>query len=58
MPEPPSPDTVSFAGADGLSWVAEAAEAAWVRGTVAAAPRAVGSLPGAAVVKRNPVRTV
>ncbi len=49
---------VAFHGGGGLSWRALPQEAAWVREALAPDPAAAERLPGARVVKRNPVRTV
>ena len=54
----PEPGVESFVGRGGLLWRALPAEAAWVRSALAADPDGVALLPGATVVKRNPVRTV
>jgi tRNA A-37 threonylcarbamoyl transferase component Bud32 len=48
----------SFAGARGLAWTADPAEADWVREVLAPDPDGVARLPGATEVKRNPVRSV
>ena len=55
MPDRP---VETFAGASGLLWRSVADEAAWLRDFVAARPEALLELPGAVVVKENPVRRV
>ncbi|MHC4820618.1 MAG: lipopolysaccharide kinase InaA family protein [Planctomycetota bacterium] len=48
----------SFEGKGGLLWRSVEDEAAWVREVIASDPDGVEKLPGAEVVKRNPVRSV
>lgn len=58
MADRPSGPVVAFEGAGGMRWRALEPDAAWVREHLAADPGGVERLPGATVVKRNPVRTV
>jgi tRNA A-37 threonylcarbamoyl transferase component Bud32 len=52
------PGSVTFAGAGGLRWTADAAEAEWVRRVLAPDPGGIGRLPGATIAKENSVRSV